>query len=248
MNRTTRAICLLHLVGDALILWLGYAWLSLGESNALHLLFSALVVALFACGSAWLHALALVHFDGAAGPSLRTAAFIAFRHLSPLLALVIAASICYAVLAWLYVSLGGLAFTIGSYFTMLFRKPVPPAKVLAAFHVVIWLLRWLVVPALLIPMAASVAVRGWRGFGFPHQSRRALYWLQVLCLLLAAVWLPMKLLAWVPAMPNFAAEMASFLIRLAVAYLLFAGVLLLLEWRTAGGRPLATQPITSSTP
>jgi hypothetical protein len=248
MNRALLALGALHLTGDAFILWLGYVWLGMGESSTLRLLFSALVIVLFVCSGVWLHGLALVHFDANADSSLRSASQIALRHVPQLLVLVFIACVVYALLAWLYGALGGLAFTIGSYLTMLFRKPVPPEKVLAVFHGIIWLLGWLVVPALLMPIAARVAVEGWRGFRFSHQSKRAVYWLQVFLLLLAAIWLPMKLLAWIPGMPNFAAEMASFLIRLAIAYLLFSVLLLVLEWRTAGGRPLVTQPSTSSIP
>lgn len=248
MNRTLWTLGALHLIGDALILWLGYMWLGMSESDTLHLLFSAFVVALFACSAVWLHGLALVHFNGAAGLSLGGASRIALRHLPPLVAVVVLACVLYAVLAWLYGALGSPAFSIGSYLTMLFRKPVPPAKVLAVFHGVIWILRWLVMPALLLPIAARVAVNGWGGFRFSQQSKRARYWAQVFLLLLAAIWAPMRLLAWIPGMPNFAAEMASFLVRLAIAYLLFAVLLLVLEWRTAAGRPLVSQPSTSSTP
>jgi hypothetical protein len=248
MNRNLATLGALHLAGNALILWLGYAWLGMGESNTLGLLFSAFVILFFACSAAWLHGLAMIHFDGSAGSSLRRASRIALRHIPPLLVLVFIACVVYALLGWVYGSLGGLAFTIGSYLTMLFRKPVAPQKILAIFHALIWILRWLVVPALLVPAVAHVAVRGWPGFRISQQSKRARYWLQMFLLLLAAVWFPIKLLAWIPGMPNFAAEMASFLIRLAVAYLLFAGLLLVLEWRTAGGRPVVTQPSTSSTP
>lgn len=248
MNRSTATLCALHLAGDALILWLGYTWLGMGESNALRLTLSALILVLFACSAVWLHGTAFVYFDGTAGSSLRRAGGVALRHLPPLLLLAVLASVAYALLTSLYGSLGRPAFVIGSYLTMLFRRPVPPARVLDTFHLLIWLLRWLAVPALLVPMAARIAVAGWQGFRFSHQSKRALYWIQVCLLLLAAVWLPAKLLAWIPGMPNFGAEMASFLIRLVIAYLLFAGVLLALEWRTAAGRPLLTQPRTSSTP
>jgi hypothetical protein len=248
MSRSVLTLGALHLAGDALILWLGYGWLGMGESNTLRLLFSALVVLLLACSAVWLHGLALVHFNGAAGSSLRRASHVALRHVPPLVTLVFIACIVYALLAWLYGSLGGVAFTIGSYFTMMFRKPVPPEKIVAIFHGLIWILKWLVVPVLLVPVAAQVAVRGWQGFRVPQQSKRPSYWLQVFVLVLAAVWLPMKLLAWIPGMPNFAAEMASFLIRLAIAYLLFSLLLLVLEWRTAGGRPVVTQANTSSTP
>ena len=154
----------------------------------------------------------------------------------------------YALLTWLYGSLGRPAFVVGSYLTMLFRRPVPPAKVLDAFHVLIWLLRWLVVPALIGSHGSPHCCRGVARLSIVAPEQASALLDSSLPVVAGAIWLPVKLLAWIPGMPNFGAEMASFLIRLVVAYLLFAGVLLALEWRTAGGRPLLSQPRTSSTP
>ena len=55
MNAPARKLILLHLGANALLLWLGYEWLGVGESTRLRLLFSALealaILALFC----WLH-------------------------------------------------------------------------------------------------------------------------------------------------------------------------------------------------
>ena len=42
MSTAARKLFLLHLVADALLLWLGYEWLGVGESTRVRLLFSAL--------------------------------------------------------------------------------------------------------------------------------------------------------------------------------------------------------------
>ena len=75
MNKSTTTLCALHLAGDALILWLGYTWLGMGESDTGRLALSAMILVLFACsGCLARHGTAFVHFDGAAGSSLRRAA------------------------------------------------------------------------------------------------------------------------------------------------------------------------------
>lgn len=248
MSRSTAALCAMHFVGDALVLWLGYLWLGWGESDAMHLTGSALIIVLFACAVAWLHGTAFAHFGTEADVSLQRASARAFQHVPPSLVLAIVACVLYVLLMWLYWNLSHAAFVIGSYLTLHFRKPVPPATVLSAFHAIVWVLRWIALPALFLPIASRVAVDGWRGFHFSQLTKSWLYWVQVCVLLLGAIWAPIRLLAWVPAMPNFGAEMASFLVRFAIAYLLFAGMLLVLEWRTAAGRPLLTQRSTSSIP
>jgi hypothetical protein len=131
---------------------------------------------------------------------------------------------------------------------MTVRKPVPPSAILGIFHGLIWLLRWLVVPALLVPVAAAVAVNGWQGFRPSSLSRRYLYWLEVCALLLLAVRIPLLLLSWMPKISSFGGEMASFIVRAGFAYLLFVGALLVLELLTSRGRPLLSQPATVVSP
>jgi len=52
-------------------------------------------------------------------------------------------------------------------------------------------------------------------------------------LLLIAVWVPLKLVAWVPHMKTFNGEMTSFVLRAAAAFLLFVSGWLVLAFVTA---------------
>lgn len=250
MTRANVSIVGLHLIGNALLLWLGYYWLGIGESNAAHLAWSALVVLAFTLAALWLHGTALVLFSGDCESRFGTAARTVLRHLPPLFAAALLAAIIYALLAWWHDSFGHKAFVIGSYATMKLRRPVAPSGVLRAFYVFIWILRWMIVPALLFRLGASIALRGWAGFALPWQrpKNRWLYWPATCALLLCAIWVPLKLITWVPEIKQFALQLASFLSRLAVAYFLFAASLLVLEFLTAAGRPRATQPSTVASP
>ncbi|MBV9762441.1 MAG: hypothetical protein JO340_17915 [Acidobacteriaceae bacterium] len=249
MKRPVAELAGLHLAGNAMLLWLGYYWLGIGESDAAHLAWSAAVVLALALGALWLHGTAMALF-GESERRFGAAARTAFRHLAPLFVGAIAAGVLYGLLAWWHDSFGHKAFVIGSYATMKLRKPVAPARVLDGFEVVIWLLRWMAVPAILFRLGASVAVRGWAGFRLPWAAPRLgwLYGIAVCGLLVCAIWAPLKLIDWVPHAKEFGVQMASFVSRLGAGYLLFAGGLLAVEFLTSSGRPRASQANTVASP
>ena len=250
MNRATATLCSLHLLGNALLLWLGYYWLGIGESDAVHLLWSALLLAVLFGSALWLHGTGLRFFSPDMDRSILSAARGTLRNLVPLFVLCMVAILIYSVLAYWHNSFGHWAFVIGSYATLKLRKPIAPSGVLRTYFVFIWLLRWLVVPALVLPIAAKVAVSGWAGFR-PHvwgRGRQLLYWIEVCVLLVCAVSVPLRLIQWVPEMSKFSLQMVSFLLRLGCGYLLFVAALLVLEFVTSTGRPRLSQPRTVSSP
>jgi hypothetical protein len=236
-------LAIVHLIGNALILWLGYYWLGIGESNGTHLALSALIVLLFILSALWLHGTALVVLNGEARRAFPGAAKMVARHLIPLLALAIIAIAIYWSLAWLYDQFGHKAFIVGSFLTLHLRKPIAPGRVLAWYHSLIWLFRWVIVPVILLPVAAKTALRGWRGYKLRslRRSRNVLYWMEVCALLLLAVWAPLRLLQWKPEFTNFSAQMASFVARFGVGYFLFVAALLSVEYFTSAGNPRSTQ-------
>lgn len=250
MNRSIVGLLLAHLTGNALLLWLGYYWLGIGESDAAHLAWSAAVILVLICAALWLHGTALVLFNREAELGFGGSAVTVLRHLLALLVIAVAAAAVYGLLAWWHDRFAHTAFLIGSYATLKLRKPVAPSVVLRAFHGFLWLLRWMIVPVILFRLAASVALRGWRGFRFPWRTGKTRwhYAIEACILLICAVWVPLELLNWVPHLERFALQMASFLSRLGVAYLLFVSALLVLEFVTSAGRPRLIQPNTVSSP
>lgn len=250
MTKPAAGLMALHLAGNSLLLWLGYYWLGIGESDAGHLAWSAAVILVFVLAVLWLHGTALVFFNRQGERRVRAAAGTAFRHLAPLFVVALAAGIVYGLLAWWHDSFGHRAFVIGSYATMKLRKPVAPVRVLGWLDVVIWLMRWMAAPAILLRLSASVAARGWAGFRFPWAVPRArwFYWIAVCGLLLCAIWAPLELIDWVPHAKQFGLQVVSFVSRLGAGYLLFAGGLLTLEFLTSAGKPRESQPNTLASP
>jgi hypothetical protein len=247
--RSLAILCGLHLLGNALILWLGYAWLSIPESNAAHLVWSVLLILLFVCSALWLHGTAFAWFSRRRPESnLRRAVVVALRHLPALFVLAIISILLYILVSWFKSTLDQPAFRLASWLTLTLRKPVPPPRILAVFHGIIWLIDWLLLPALLVPLAAAVSTEGFAGFRRFASMPRLWKSLGIFVLVVGAVWVPLKLLAWIPKVPSFSAEMASFLLRAGVAYFLFAGLLLVLEKVTSAGIPSFIQRSSSAMP
>jgi hypothetical protein len=236
----------IHLAGNALLLWLGYYWLGLGESRAGALLWSVLVAAFLVCLTCLLYGASFAFF---AGRSVKAAFAAAQRHLAPLVAVAIALLAVYVLLLRFADAMDNPGFRLASWLTLKLRKPVKPATVQGIFHAVFWVVRWAVVPVLILPMVSAIASRGWAGFqAIASRCRVWRYWIEVPGLLLVALWEPLKLIGWVPHMHSFGGEMTSFVIRATVAYLLFVAGWLVLAFVTSGGKPRLTQPSTVSSP
>jgi hypothetical protein len=246
MTRAIRILSAVHVVANALLLWLGYYWLGIGESRTASLLWSAVVALALVCLSCWLHGGTFAYFVEQ-GTGLPVAFRTALRNLLAIFAALVVILLLYFLLSrWSDYSTQP-AFNISSWLTLKFRKPVRPNSVFRIFRAVTWLVRWVVLPVLVLPWLAAVASQGWAGFRRRLATKR-LYWLEAPLLLLCALWLPFRLMDWVPHMGSFTMEMVSFAIRMLVAYLLFVAAWLLLTFLTSAGRPVLSHPITEAKP
>jgi len=250
MNRSACALPLLHCAANALLLWMGYYWLGVGESTGTRLVWSFFVAAFFACLAVWLHGATFAYFRASDNSNLNDAFRTALRNLVPLIVLAVLVLCIYALLEWWRDYSAQPAFKIASYLTLKLRKPIKPSTVLRVFNFFLWVLRWAVLPVILLPLAAEMSTRGWSGLRGQSWSRakRPLYWLEVPLLLTCAFWLPFRLIGWVPHVSGFGMEMASFLVRLIVAYLLFIAAWLLTIFVSSGGKPRLSQPKTAPSP
>lgn len=238
-----KQLAAIQLIGNAAALWLGYYWLSVGEARAGLLVWSALVALFTAALFLWMHGAGLIY----ARDPYRAPYLAALSRLPALLIAAVVILLLYIAIAWLQDKLNGPAFTVASWLTLKLRKPVKPASAVRVVSVAFWLVRWIVLPVVLMPWVERIASTGFRGLVPPvaRASRPAQVklfrrtWLEralTPALLILAIYVPLKLLAWRPLMSSFGIEMTSFVVRCVVAYLLFAGGLLMLE-----GMPLFTQ-------
>ena len=238
MIRWFRGMAPAHAAANALLLGLGYYWLGIGESRAATLAWSILIaLAILAIASST--------YGAAFAGGWRTA----LRNILPLMLFAVAVIVIYAQLERLQDYIVKPATQTASYLTLKLRKPVRPSTVLRVFNAALWLIRWVVLPVLLLPIVSAIAKRGWFGWiAFDSMFSNWKYWIAVPLLLLGGIWLPLKLLAWVPNAASFAMQMTSFGLRALIAYLLFVAAGLLLGWMTSGGNPRLTQPNTAASP
>lgn len=245
MKSQVRLLALFHLIANALILWLGYYWLGVNESRTSMLLWSGLVVLVLVAATCCTYAAPLVFFGERAGTV--TAWKTAARHLLPLVCVALAVGM----VSWLLsrITFQNAAFEVASWMTLTLRKPVKAASVLRVFNGVFWLVRWMALPVILVPLAARVARYGWGGFrDFGKGMRVWWMWIAVPALLACAFLLPLRIMRWAPDVDGFWAQSASFAARAGIAYLLFGVAWLLLAFVTLRGRPDVTQPSTVVSP
>jgi hypothetical protein len=233
MSAAWRKLFLLHLVANVLLLWLGYEWLGVGESTRMRLVWSALDALAILGLVCWFHGATLVFFRKGGEATISEAFRVALRHTPALVIAAVAALALYGLLAWAAGASGQPAFRLASWLTLKLRIPVRPTTVARVFLGGFWFVRWVVLPVALLPMAAGIASRGWRGFGECKWRSGWRYWVEVPLLLVTGLLLPFVLLGWVPTVGGFAMEVVSFSIRILAAYLLLVTALWTLEWRTA---------------
>jgi hypothetical protein len=123
-----------------------------------------------------------------------------------------------------------------------------------------WGVIWVLVPAVLLPIGSRVARDGFtalRGAELQNELgalRKLRYWLGLAVVLLTGVYLPYRLIHWVPNRATLTGELWSAAVRLSAAYLLAVTALVWLAWslvRTLAapaeeGTPPAPQPSTSA--
>ncbi|HEY1759581.1 MAG TPA: hypothetical protein VGG72_29680 [Bryobacteraceae bacterium] len=242
-------LAVVHLLANAVLLGCGYYWLGIGESRSSALAVSALIGLLLVALACSTYGATFAFFSAAERKQVSTAWKIAARNVLPMATAAFGIAVLYWLLAMWQDYSSDPAFTLASYFTLTFRKPVTPAAVLKVFDWALWLLRWAVLPVLLLPMLAAISTDGWRGFGaIGARARKWWYWLAAPLLLLGVAWIPLKVLGWTPRSGNFAMEVVSFLLRATLAYLLFGAAWLALAFATSAGKPRFTQSNTVVSP
>jgi hypothetical protein len=241
MSSVARKFFLLHLVINALLLWVAYEWLGVGESTRLRLLWSALCALAILALACWFHGATLVFFRRGE-VEIKDAFAVSMRRVPALLVAAILVLALYGLVVWAAAASGQPAFRLASWLTLKFRTPVKPVTVARIFLGGFWIVRWVLLPVVLLPMASGIAAHGWHGIHEIGCRRGRRYWLEAPLLLVAGLLLPFVVLGWVPAVSGFALEVVSFAVRMLAAYLLFVGAVWTLERRTVTNSSLGAGP------
>jgi hypothetical protein len=249
VTRPLRELALIHLLANIAVLWLGYYWLGIGETRMATLAWSGLVALIVAMLACWTYGASFAFFQADQPGRVSSAWKAALRNLLPLAAAALGITVIYYLLSLWNDYSAHPASQVASYLTLKLRKPVRPSSVLRAFKIVLGLIRWALLPVLLLPMLSAISSQGWRGFQrIGALGKKWLYWIEAPLLLLCALWAPLAILDWVPHVRGFGLEAASFAMRAVIAYLLFVVAWLVLAFVTSGGTPRFTQSKTVGSP
>lgn len=220
---------LLQLFGNAAIFLIFVWWLHTSEAHWWQLALQIIQVLFAAVAVLVLHGGTLDYFrniyeDKTAG--MRPAFVNALKHL---LALAVCAFVLH-VFEHLIGKLDSYEQTLPGYlrseFPAWLRRMISEPRLDAIYADLVWVLRWIVAPGLLLPFASSAANRGFRGLIAFGDWRRAIskrvYWITLVIASVIGVYCVNKLMGWRlnPETATLGGEQASLVIRFFFASLL----------------------------
>jgi hypothetical protein len=209
-----KRLWLIQAAGNALLFWCAFTWLGIRDSRTSQLAETAVFGILILVPWLWLQDGTMV-YCGDRSQGL----WGAFRKSAKTLALFAAVVIAFIVLFWALGRLEGPLTTAGqrtaSWLTFHLRKPIKPATWEKSYLAVLWSVRWIVLPALMLPIAAGAACQGARGM---WRRGTRVFWLEYLIALAVGLYVPTLLMTWTPKLIGTTAQVLSFVARFGLAY------------------------------
>jgi hypothetical protein len=247
-----KRLVLLHVLGNAALIGIVYWWLGLGDANAGQLLLTVVMGLAAILAGLWLHAGSFAWFRDNQPSKLAPAFRSTLRKLPAFAVAALGVLLVYLLIQWIESLLYPAATTFASWLTFHLRKPVRPLWMIRGLQGIFWALRWLILPAFVLPLLSAIAGHGWRGFRYLKNSRMQTlpryFWLKCAVLTLTAFYVPDLIIHWVPRVKGISMETFSFATRFLAAYFLLVASWLLLVFISSGGRPRVIQPTTTSLP
>src|SRR5271157_5750288 len=240
---------LLNLVANAAALAAWYLWLLIPDAHGWQVAGSVLLAVCIIVLVLWLRAGTLAYFRVAA---LRESGAVwrAFRHS---LRHLVALALWVIVLAVVEFCLWRLR-SYAPQFGVWFWQKLPgwlrigtPRQYMQWSDWKLWFLIWMVVPAVWLPIATTVAAAGF-GQRIRHSLRvlkRPMYWLSFCVLMLIGAYVPYKLIWWIPAVADLRKQAWSMGLRFFAAYVIVSTAWIALVWM-AGIRTEREDEITTT--
>jgi hypothetical protein len=222
---------LLQFFVNPLLFGLFTLWLLIPLANAFHVALNIFVVVLLVAAFLLLHAGTLNYFysqDANETAPLRSAFAVAFRNL---LAVALGAAVLYLLF---FLASSASAYTdafppyLRSIMPAFLRKQVGLSTIQGFFDALMFALRWILVPGLVLPFLASASHFGFRGFGrrgfaaWKHTVLSLSYWALLILAALVGVLATQKIMDLTPDFrtSTFAQERTSLILRASASYLL----------------------------
>jgi hypothetical protein len=226
---------LLNFVANAVLMASAYFWLLIPDARGWQLGGSAVLAVLVIFLVLWLRAGTLAYFrvaefrnQGAVWRAYRDA----LRRV-PALALWV---VVFLAFAWLLLSLRPYVPQFAVWFRQKLGGGPPPRNIMADLNWLLLLLVGFVMPGLWLPIATTVSAVGYRPENIVRSRRvwkRPIYWLCFGPLLGLGVYVPYKLVWWIPDLQTIRQQAWSMAARLLIAYLIGVIAFLAVVWVTA---------------
>jgi hypothetical protein len=220
---------MLQFLANPILAGLFAAWLLIPEAKLWQLAFDVLLAVVIAAAALLLHAGTMNYFSDQfreQPAAIKTALGRALRHFA---AIAVSAIVFY--LVWtLAGGLAGYQETFPTYvrstLPAFIREHSPIVVLTGFFHLLLFLLQWVAVPGLLLPLILRAADQGFLGFGragwktWKTTIASLHYWLILTVAAFLGVYGSNTLLGWRPSSesPTFAGETANLVLRMFLAY------------------------------
>lgn len=234
-----KRLWLLHFFLNAAIFAGAVLWLKIPDASAWQLLFAALAALVLIIGALWLHAGTLAYFLGAhstSEASLSAGFKTGRRHLAAFAVW----SVVFAVVICIVLRLTGPATDTDAFASWLrsimpafLRRMVTLNTVDSMVNWGIDLILYVIIPALLLPLAVQFAGRGFSAFrsslkAWKQTVGKLSYWVWFCLLALVGIYLPSLIASWAPDLKSLILENLSMAVRFALAFALTVSAWLLL--------------------
>lgn len=206
-------------------------WLLIAEATVWELALNVVLAIVIVAGGLLLHGGTLNYFsdrfrDESAGVAKGFGR--ALRHLGAIV-------VCAIVIYWIWMlasQLGDYDQTVPTYLRSMLpaslRQHISLGVLTGAYDTAVFLLRWVAIPGLFLPLVLRAADQGFRGFGqagwtaWKSTIASFQYWLMIAVTALLGVYASDKIMDWRPTSTDstFSTETASLVLRLFSAYLL----------------------------
>jgi hypothetical protein len=225
---------LLNFITNAAALAAWYLWLLFPDAHGWQVAGSVLVAVTIVVLMLWVRAGTLAYCrvtafreSGAVWRAFRQS----LRHLVALAlwGIVLLALVCWLVWlrryppqfgVWLWQQLPGML------------RVASPHQLMHGADWLLWILIWVIVPAVWLPIATNIAAAGF-GQRLVYSLRvlkRPMYWLWFCLLMGVGVYVPYKLIWWIPAIDNFRKQAWSVGLRFSAAYVIVITAWIALAW------------------
>jgi len=226
---------LLNFVANAALLAAAYFWLLIPDARGWQVAGSALLAAIVVVFVLWLRAGTLAYFriaefreDGTVWRAYRHA----LRHV-PALALW---GLVFGLFTWMFWGLHGYVPQFAVWLRHKLNTGPSPRNLMADVNWLLFLLNCVVLPALWLPIATTVSAVGFQPKHIIPSRRvwkRPLYWLYFCLLLGVGIYVPYKLVWWIPDLQTFRQQSWSMGLRFLLAYTVGVTAFLAVVWMTA---------------